>query len=199
MQHFHPIATSTIGSGAVVPAGVRSRRLTASDSAFFADHLRRLDGETRRLRFGAPVNDGFVERYAAATLAGTAYVRGLFVDGVLRGAAELHVDAKNKNGEGAFSLEAPFQSRGLGTLLFQAVLDAARNRGVETLTLNCLRENVRMQRIARRQGAEIAFDRGDVVARITRPHPDAGTLAREWSEAIGAVLSAPAGPQKAAA
>ena len=45
-----------------------------------------------------------------------------------------------------------------------------------------------MQRITRRQGAEIAVNRGDVVAEILRPHPDAGTLAREWGEDLRTIL-----------
>ena len=45
--------------------GYSIRRLWPLDFSAFLRHLKRLDGETRRSRFGSPVNDDFLETYAA--------------------------------------------------------------------------------------------------------------------------------------
>ena len=140
----------------------------------FAAHLKRLDESGRRLRFGSPVNDGFIDAYAKRQCAGNGEIVGLFVAGTLRGVAELCLDPCDPaSAEGAFSLERAFRGRGLGTQLFEALLVAARRRGIVSLTLQCLRENVAMQRIARRFAAELTFDQSEVTARISARKPPA--------------------------
>ena len=156
------------------------RRMHPPEHAVIADHLKRLDPETRRLRFGNPVNDAFLERYAALALGEDAVVSGCFIRGTMRGVAELRfLDDGRREAEGAFSLEPDFQGFGLGAALFGRTIALARNRGVRRLYLTCLSENRRMQRIARRHGAELSFVEGDVTADIRRPYADAGSLAEE--------------------
>ena len=162
---------------------VHVRRLHAGEADLVAAHLKRLDGETRRLRFGNAVNDAFLDRYAALALGADTLVKGLFVEGDLRGIAELRfLTGSHEEAEGAFSIEPGFQGRGHGERLFARLIVAARNRGVRRLFLTCLRENRRMQAIARKHGADLSFDAGDVMAEITRPYADADSLAREWAE-----------------
>lgn len=137
----------------------------------------------RRLHFGNPVNDDFLERYATLALGEEALVKGCFIDGVLRGVAELRfLGGGREEAEGAFCLERPFQGRGLGDRLFEAVIAAARNRGVRRLFLTCLRENRRMQKIADHHGAELSFSALDVMAEIRRPYADAQSIAAEMAD-----------------
>lgn len=185
MQHFpSDIAADPI---ALAPASARLRRLGAADEGIFRDHLVRLDAASRRLRFGSPVNDLFLARHARSALQSRAVLFGAFEDGTLIGVAEIHADASGDLAEAAFSVEPAYRSLGLGTRLFRAVLDAVRNRGVSRLVLSCLAENVRMRRIASRHGAELKVAAGEIVAEILNPHPDAGTLAREWGAEIAAI------------
>ena len=159
------------------------RRLSASEADLLLGHLRRLDPETRRMRFGSPVNDAFLERYAEFALGTDAIVKGLFVGGELRGIAELRFLAgRSDEAEGAFSIERNFQGRGLGGRMFGRLLTAAKNRGIRRLYLTCLRDNRRMQAIARHYGAELSFVEGDAVAELTGQHPDAASIAKEWAE-----------------
>lgn len=159
------------------------RRLHSNETGLLAEHFQRLDPETRRLRFGNPVNDVFLDRYAALALGEDARVLGCFIAGSLRGVAELRfLNGDRREAEGAFSLEAEFQGLGLGDALFERLIAVARNRSVERLYLTCLRENRRMQRIAHHHGAELSFTGGDVMAEIRRPYADARSLAREWKD-----------------
>ncbi|HEX2020591.1 MAG TPA: GNAT family N-acetyltransferase [Aurantimonas sp.] len=162
---------------------VSIRHLYREQSDLLLDHLKRLDGEARRLRFGNSVNDPFLERYAALALGDDALVKGLFVDGVLRGVAELrYLTGPRDEAEGAFSIEPAFQGHGFGDRLFGRLIAAARNRGVRRLFLTCLRENRRMQAIAAKHGADLSFVAGDVTAEIRRPHADAASIGREWAD-----------------
>lgn len=159
------------------------RSLRAEETDLFTGHLARLDPETRRLRFGNPVNDVFLARYADLALSSDAVIKGCFVNGTLRGVGELRfLSGDRADAEGAFCLEREFQGRGLGDRLFERLVTAARNRGVRRLFLTCLRENRRMQRIADHHGAELSFTGGDVMAEIRRPYADAGSITREWRD-----------------
>lgn len=159
------------------------RRLHKGDAPGFCDHLKRLDGDARRLRFGNAVDDEFLDSYGERTLRSDARVLGCFVKGRLCGAAELRfLTPDRRTAEGAVSLDPDMRGLGLGDRLFGRLIDAARHRGVRRLFLTCLRENKRMQKIARRHGADLAFSDGDVMVEIRRPFAEAETLAREWRD-----------------
>ena len=113
-------------------------------------------------------------------------VHGFFADGVLRGAAELRPlgRAFAREAEAAFSIEADWQSHGVGSALLDRTLLAARNRGIKTLHMACLANNRRMQELARKFAAELSFDFGDVVGEVAAARPTplsvlAGTRSRQ--------------------
>lgn len=180
------------------------RKLWLSETDKFRDHLLRLDKDSRRLRFGMPVNDGFIEDYAARLPQMKGLVYGYFEDGVMRGAAEMRQIGEHwsVDAEGAFSVEKEFQNRGIGTELLGRIIRAARNRGISRLYMNCLAENQKMQRIARTFRAELHFDHGEVVGRVL---PSVPTYLSLWEEAVEdssgfvmAVLDLPIGLKPAA-
>src|SRR5687767_6056833 len=91
------------------------RRLSPPDREAFRDHLKRLDPDSLRLRFGTPVNAGFIDDYAATATRIDTLIFGCFIGGELRGAAELR-DApagQLQTAEAAFSVEKTWQARGL--------------------------------------------------------------------------------------
>ncbi|MEF2553564.1 GNAT family N-acetyltransferase [Aurantimonas sp. A2-1-M11] len=178
-------AAGSLPNEAPTPAAllgpVHVRRLHPGEEPLLLDHLKRLDPESRRLRFGNAVNDHFLERYAECALGDDTLVKGLFFCGELRGAAELRfLTGAHDEAEGAFSIERAYQGKGHGDRLFGRLVASARNRGVRRLFLTCLRENRRMQAIAARHGADLSFVAGDVTAEILRPYADARSLTREW-------------------
>jgi len=146
-------------------------------------HLLRLDPESRRLRFGSPVNDDFVERYCLTQDHAPEIVHGYFAGGELRAAAELRplLEASPLAAELAFSVEQPWQDAGIGTRLLERSLRSARNLGIKTLWMICLRENVRMQRVARKFEAVLCFDPGGVSGTVDTP---AANLFSLWHESL---------------
>lgn len=158
------------------------RKLWFGETERFREHLLRLDPESRANRFGTPVTDYFIDRYAARALSTDAIVHGYFVDGVLRGCAEL----RGLNtlapcaAEAAFSIEKAFQNNGVGSLLMGRTILTARNRGIRKLYMNCLSHNHPMQAIARKYHADLKFEAGDVVAEIANARPDPLSLLREF-------------------
>lgn len=158
------------------------RKLWFGESDRFREHLLRLDPESRANRFGTPVTDYFIEQYAAHALSADAIVHGYFVDGVLRGCAELRglATLAPREAEAAFSIEKAFQNNGVGSLLMGRTILAARNRGVRKLYMNCLSHNHPMQAIARKYHADLKFEAGDVVAEIINARPDPLSLFREF-------------------
>ena len=157
------------------------RKLWIGEANRYRDHLLRLDTPSRHSRFGGAVADEFICNYVATTLGLNTVVHGFFVDGVLRGAAELRPlgPAFAREAEAAFSIETPWQSHGVGSVLLDRTLLAARNRGIKTLHMACLADNRRMQELARKFAAELSFDFGSVVGEVAAARPTPLSVLRE--------------------
>ena len=115
----------------VLPEGGMIRKLWIGETAKYRDHMLRLDPESRRSRFAGGVSDDFVRKYVDLSLALDAVVHGFFVDGVMRGAAELRPLGAHfpHQAEAAFSVEKPWQSHGVGSaLLRRTLLGRAQSR-----------------------------------------------------------------------
>ena len=84
-----------------------------------------------------------------------------------------------REGEAAFSVEQPWQSHGVGTVLLERTLLSARNRGIKSLHMLCLAENQRMQQLARKFDAELSFDFGSVIGEVDPPRSTPLSLLRE--------------------
>jgi GNAT superfamily N-acetyltransferase len=164
-----------------LPRGGLIRKLWIGEADRYREHLLRLDRESRRNRFAGAVSDQFVRNYAELAFGIDAVIHGFFVDGMLRGAAELRTVGTPilRAAEAAFSIEKPWQSHGVGSMLLERTLLAARNRGLKSLHLACLADNKRMQQLARKYEAELSFDFASVVGEVTAPRPTPLSLMRE--------------------
>ena len=164
-----------------LPDGGIIRKLWPGETAAYGDHLLRLDHESRHRRFSGAVADEVIVRHAATANGLGVVVYGFFVDGVMRGAAELRQNGSlfSHDAEAAFSIEKPWQSHGVGTELLERTLLSARNRGINSLRMDCLAENRRMQQLARKFDAEFSFDFGSVVGEVDPPRSTALSLLRE--------------------
>lgn len=149
------------------------RRLWKSDQAQLIDHFQRLDPATRRLRFGAMVNDGFVRNHAEQILSVDSVIFGAFPDGELRGVAELRglLGSWPRSAEVALSVEPGWQDGGIGDALLGRLIAAAQNRGIKTLHMLCLRENTRMQNLAQKHNATLVLHIGDIEATLDPSWP----------------------------
>jgi GNAT superfamily N-acetyltransferase len=157
------------------------RKLWPVEAHAYRDHLLRLDAESRRSRFGGAVSDEMVRSYGETLNAADTIVHGFFVDGILRGAADLRMipPATTHEAEAAFSVEKRWQSHGVGSALLQRCLLAARNRSITLMHVACLSENHRMQQLARKFAAEFSFDFGTVVGKVQNPRPTPLSLIQE--------------------
>jgi GNAT superfamily N-acetyltransferase len=157
------------------------RKLWIGEADLYRDHLLRLDGASRHSRFAGGVSSDFIGNYVQSTFALCAAVHGFFVDGTLRGAAELRSlgPGLRREAEAAFSIEAPWQSHGVGSALLGRTLLAARNRGIKKLHMACLASNRRMQELARKFDAELSFDFGGVVGEVEAARPTPLSVLRE--------------------
>jgi GNAT superfamily N-acetyltransferase len=164
-----------------LPDGGVVRKLWIGETDTYGDHLLRLDSESRNKRFSGAVSDEFITRHAASANGLGVVVHGFFVDGVLRGAAELRPYGAvfAREGEAAFSIEQPWQSHGVGTVLLERTLLSARNRGIKLLQMNCLADNQRMQQLARKFEADLRFDFDSVVGEVDPPRSTPLSLMRE--------------------
>jgi GNAT superfamily N-acetyltransferase len=157
------------------------RKLWPHEARVYRDHLLRLDRDSRHSRFGGGVSDDFIRNYVESTFRLNAAVQGFFVDGELRGAAELRPlgSALAREAEAALSIETPWQSHGVGSELLDRTLLAARNRGIKTLHMACLSNNRRMQDLARKFSAELSFDFGSVAGEVAAARPTPLSVLRE--------------------
>lgn len=159
------------------------RKLWFTEAEKFRDHMLRLDAESRRMRFGMAVDDGFIKNYASQAVQLESIIYGFFVGGEMRAAAELRVigDGWSGEAEAAFSVEKEYQDSGVGTELLGRLILTARNRGVSRMYMNCLSTNRKMQRVAKKYAAELVFDYGEVVGQLKPAMPTPLSL---WTEAI---------------
>jgi len=178
------------------------RKLWSWERERLRAHLLRLDPEDRRLRFGRAVTDDVVHRYCdlaepGKPATGKSIVVGAFVEGTLRGVAELVTIPGGipAGAEVALSVERPWQGQGVGERLLQKALLLARNRFVDTVYMLSLRENAPMVRLAQKFGAATETYDSTHEGRIRLPWPSAFSLydeLREEGEAmVGAVLELP--------
>lgn len=165
----------------LLPDGGIVRKLWVGEADLYRDHLLRLDQDSRHRRFSGAVADEFIARHAATISDIGVVVHGFFVDGTLRGAAELrHIGSPwSQEAEAAFSIEQPWQSHGVGTELLERCLLSARNRGIKAVQMQWLPENQRMQQLARKFEADIKFDYGAVLGEVDAPAATPLSLIRE--------------------
>lgn len=158
------------------------RKMWIDRAGPYRDHLLRLDRESRRNRFGGAVSDEFIRNYIELSLGLDAVIHGFFVEGTLRGVAELRPLGKGfaNEAEAAFSIEEPWQSNGIGSALLERTLLAARNRGIKLLHMACLANNARMVELARKFEADLTFDFGSVVGEVEAPYPTPLSVLREF-------------------
>ena len=156
------------------------------------DHLLRLDAASRHDRFNGFLDDSFIERYAARCAEDGPVIVAYIVDGMVRGAAELHPPEGEALPEVAFSVEASARRQGVGTVLFRRLIAEARWKGYKTLRITTGAENHAMRALARKFGAHLAFRHGESTGTIElakTPEAELADLAASPFTAGRALLS----------
>ena len=177
------IAQSTIAQSTIALSDGVIRKLWMPERRKLADHLLRLDPDSRRLRFAHGVSDAFVADYVAGVTDLNSVVYGWFIGPQMHAAAELRKTGRTwgVKAEAAFSVEREFQGLGIGSELMGLLIRAARNRAVHQLEIVCLAENGKMRRIAAKHAAVLRCEFGEMTGQIA-PRP--GNIATLLDEAV---------------
>jgi GNAT superfamily N-acetyltransferase len=148
-----------------VPGYVRTL-IQQEELPLLRDHLLRLDSVSRHDRFHGFLDDSFIERYAARCADDGTVIVAYIVDGVVRGAAELHPPQGDSLPEVAFSVEASARREGVGTVLFRRLIAEARSKGYTRLRITTGAENHAMRALAKKFGAHLQFRHGESTGTI---------------------------------
>ena len=167
----------SFGSGGTGTIGVLTipvRELLRLDRPVLERHLLALAAEDRRLRFGIALADSAVRAYVAGVDFERDVVFGAYDESLqLVGAA--HVARAGAHVELGVSVLEGHRDRGIGGALLERACLRARNWGVRTLFMHCLRENAPMMRLARRQNMKIVTEAGEADAWLALAPADAGS------------------------
>ncbi len=167
------------------------RKLLPTEMSRYRAHLLRLSPVDRHMRFGGSVSDAVIEQHCLRLDWHDTIVIGYFVDGEMRGAAELRTagDLFPSRGELAFSVERSYQGKGVGGDLMGRVLNIARNRGIRQVNLICLLENRAMQNLALKFTSARVVEAGEVGVSIRLDRADQLSLMREALEESAALVA----------
>ena len=178
--------SSQIGSKAAY------RKLFSGERGLVRQHFLQLDPDSRRARFGGIVGDPFVRTYSDRLIGSSSLIYGAFGGERLLGIGELRLDVDSgpARGEIAVSVAESWQDLGIGSELLSRVLLSARNRFLGHPYLLCQDDNHRMQRIAKKLGADITALGGEILAEFKLPLADHLSLMNEWLGDTKALLAA---------
>jgi GNAT superfamily N-acetyltransferase len=151
-------------------------------------HLLSLGVSDRYLRFGYGATDAQISKYVDLLDFEQDEVFGIFsrrLELIAMAHLAHSVVAASNNGtavsEFGVSVLPQARSRGFGRRLFEHAMLHARNRGVETLLIHALSENIAMLKIARNAGATVVREGSESDAWLRLP-PD--TLASHVGELV---------------
>jgi GNAT superfamily N-acetyltransferase len=153
---------------------IHIRELSRLDRAALEPHFLALDGEDRRLRFGASLNDDAVRAYVARIDFERDAAFGVY-DDALRLVGAAHVARSDGHAELGVSVLPAHRGRGIGGALLARAHLRARNWGVRSLFMHCLTENGAMMHLARKQEMEIVVEAGEADAWLKLSPADAST------------------------
>lgn len=162
-----------------------TRELPRLERAKFATHLRALDSEDRRLRFGLALPDAAIDEYVARIDFGRDAAFGVFDDALhLIGAA--HLARADAHAELGVSVLPAHRGRGIGAALLARAHGHARNWGIGVLFMHCLTENAAMMHLARKQNMRIVAESGEADARLELPPASPASIAQAlFEERVG--------------
>ena len=153
------------------------RSLSARHRPRILAHLLALDMQDRYLRFGYAAADDQIRRYVERIAFERDEIFGVFnrrleLIALAHLAYEPSVDlepGKPSAAEFGVSVAVRGRGRGYGARLFDHAVLRARNRGVDTIVIHALSENVAMLKIVRNAGAQIERTGGDSEAHLKLP------------------------------
>jgi RimJ/RimL family protein N-acetyltransferase len=141
------------------------RKLSQLDEDKLVVHLTSLQGEDRRLRFGAVVSDNYIEHYIHSSFDTQSKWFGCEdQDGNL--IAACHAAVKGDDAELGCSVDKQYRGCGLAQEMFDRAVTWLRTQGIKEVFMHCLTENQVMRHIARKNDMTIVSEYGDSDATV---------------------------------
>jgi len=140
------------------------RKLSQLDEDKLVAHLTSLQGEDRRLRFGAMVSDNFIEHYIHSSFDDESKWFGCEEDG--RIIAACHAAVKNGDAELGCSVDKEYRGEGLAQKMFDRAVTWLRTQGITEVFMHCLTENQVMKHIARKNDMTVVSECGETDATV---------------------------------
>lgn len=128
--------------------------LFKAEAELIYTHLIQLDDDSKRMRFGYMPTDSAIIKYVTESFnhKNSAWY-GYLVEGVCIGA--IHVIIEGESSELGISVDAKFRGQKLSNQLFDRALTHLKAQGIQTVTMQCLSENMAMQHIAKKHGMQV--------------------------------------------
>jgi GNAT superfamily N-acetyltransferase len=142
-------------------------------------HLLQLEAEDRHLRFGTAIADAGIRSYVDSIDFTHADVFAVF-DEKVRITGAVHLAYADDEGELGLSVLKDTRGRGIGNSLFERATVHLSNRFVRRVFMHCLRDNLVILHLARKNGMRIALDGSEADAWLDLPNASPGTVTAEW-------------------
>jgi RimJ/RimL family protein N-acetyltransferase len=149
-----------------------ARKLHVLDAPKIIAHLQSLQGEDRRLRFGAGISDDGIAMYVNNSFDEDSQWFGVdCIDGRL--AAACHAAVYNGESELGCSVDSEFRGQGLAQSMFDRAVTWLRTKGITQVFMHCLTENQVMRHIAKKNDMTVVSSGGetDALVQIEPPTP----------------------------
>lgn len=141
------------------------RKLTLLDKPRIINHLKNLQGEDRRLRFGGSVSDEYITEYVTKSFDQESQWFGVdHIDGHI--VATCHVAIINGEAELGCSVDEEYRGEGLAQKMFDRAVTWLRVRNITHVFMHCLSENGAMKHIARKNNMVLVSQYGETEAAV---------------------------------
>ncbi len=141
-------------------------------------HLRNLQGEDRRLRFGGGVSDEYISEYVTKSFDEECKWFGVdHIDGHL--VATCHVAICNGEAELGCCVDEDYRGEGLAQQMFDRAVTWLRTKGITNVFMHCLTENAAMRHIARKNEMTLVSGYGDTDASVEVSPPTPATIIKD--------------------
>jgi len=157
-------------------------RLTHIEYHKYRAHLKKLDKDSRYLRFGYPISDEMIDR-VCDRVESNLLKHKIFVieDEDCNVIASGHISLEDEPVELAFSVLKQYQGQGMGSALMARCIEWCQNRSIKTGCMVCLSRNIAIKKLAQKHGV-LLEQAGDAEATLTIPELNSGSVMHEVAE-----------------
>lgn len=147
-------------------------KLTASKLKYYAEHLKNLTDKDKHTRFCFSVSNDGIDKFILSILY-SLEKHHIFVakeNGKILGYVHL-ANIDKDSWELAISVNADQQGSGVGNKLMSHAITWAKIQGIESMFMNCISNNKKIQHLAEKHGLKvISNEGGDITAKVDLPN-----------------------------